>query len=49
MRVEIESNDAWSYEEDTVLAIRGSKEPFHHTDRNRLVRISAPTPNPLVR
>jgi len=39
----------WSYDEDTVLMIRGKSEPFHHTDRNTLTRISEPTPNPLAR
>jgi len=39
----------WSYEEDTVLMIRGKSEPFHHTDRNTLTKLSEPTPNPLAR
>ena len=39
----------WSYDEDTVLTVRGRPEPFHHTDRNTLTRIAAPTPNPLAR
>ena len=39
----------WSYDEDTVLMIRGKSEPFHHTDRNTLTKISEPTPNPLAR
>lgn len=39
----------WSYEEDTVLLIRGKSEPFHHTDRNTLRRIAEPTSNPLAR
>ena len=39
----------WSYDEDTVLMIRGKSEPFHHTDRNTLTRIAEPTPNPLAR
>ncbi|MBV1775357.1 FABP family protein [Burkholderiaceae bacterium DAT-1] len=47
--VEIESNDIWSYSEDTVMQIRGRDEPFHHTDRNRLVRIGEAMPNPLAR
>jgi hypothetical protein len=40
--------DSWSYDEDTVLQIRGRTEPFHHTDRSTLVRIGAPKPNPLA-
>lgn len=39
----------WSYEEDTVLQVRGRAEPFHHTDANTLTRIAPPTPNPLAR
>jgi hypothetical protein len=29
--------------------IRGQSEPFHHRDRNTLIRIAEPTPNPLAR
>jgi hypothetical protein len=47
--VTINDDGSWGYEEDTVLMIRGQTEPFHHTDRNLLTRIAAPTPNPLVR
>jgi len=39
-------NDTWSYLQDTVLKIAGSDQLFHHTDRNTLKRIAAPTPNP---
>jgi hypothetical protein len=48
IKVSIHDDGAWSYEEDTVLMIRGQTEPFHHTDRNRLVKIAEPTPNPLA-
>jgi hypothetical protein len=49
-RIQVTINDdgTWSYDEDTVLMIRGQTEPFHHTDRNTLTRIAAPTPNPLA-
>jgi hypothetical protein len=47
--VAIEGDDAWSYDEDTVLVVRGESEPFHHTDRNALRRLAEPTPNPLMR
>jgi hypothetical protein len=49
IKVTINPNGTWSYEEDTLLMIRGSDEPFHHIDRNTLTRIAAPTPNPLAR
>lgn len=39
----------WSYEEDTVLIVRGRPEPFHHTDSNTLTKIAEPMPNPLAR
>jgi len=50
-RIAVTLNDdgTWSYEEDTVLLVRGRTEPFHHTDRNTLTRIGAPVPNPLAR
>ena len=49
IKVSIDPDGTWSYEEDTVLMIRGQAEPFHHTDRNRLSKIGEPTPNPLAR
>jgi hypothetical protein len=49
IKVTINDDDSWSYEEDTVLMIRGQAEPFHHTDRNLLQRIAPATPNPLAR
>lgn len=49
IKVTINPNDTWSYEEDTVIMVRGQSEPFHHTDRNVLTRIGEPIPNPLAR
>ncbi len=49
IRVSINADGTWSYDEDTVLLIRGKTEPFHHTDRNTLTKIAEPTPNPLAR
>lgn len=48
IKVTINADGTWSYDEDTVLIIPGRAEPFHHTDRNTLTRIAAPTPNPLA-
>ena len=48
MQVTVNDDGSWSYVEDTVLAVRGQTEPFHHTDRNTLRRIAPPTPNPLA-
>lgn len=49
IKVTINVDSTWSYEEDTVMMIRGQTEPFHHTDRNTLTKIAEPTPNPLAR
>jgi hypothetical protein len=47
--VTLNPDGTWSYEEDTVLTVRGLPEPFHHTDANTLTRIGDATPNPLAR
>jgi hypothetical protein len=49
MRVTVNPDGTWSYDEDTVLTVLGRDEPFHHTDRNTLRRIAPATPNPLAR
>jgi hypothetical protein len=46
--VTIHPRGTWSYEQDTVMVIRGAPKPFHHTNRNTLRKIGEPTPNPLV-
>jgi len=48
IQVSINADGTWSYDEDTVLMIRGQDAPFHHTDRNTLTKIAEPTPNPLA-
>jgi hypothetical protein len=47
--VTVHPDGRWSYEQETVLTIRGRAAPFLHTDRNTLTRIADPTPNPLMR
>ena len=49
IKVTINPDGTWSYEQDTVLKIAGQAEPFHHTDRNTLTRVGAPQPNPALR
>ena len=49
MRVTVHDDDAWSYEQETILEIPGAREPFAHVDHNRLVRVGGPRPNPLAR
>ena len=46
--VTVHDDGSWSYDEDTVMQIKGQEEPFHHRDTNRLTRVVEPTPNPLV-
>ncbi len=48
MSVTINPDGSWSYEEEGVLAIPDREEPFSHIDRNTLVRVAPPTPNPLA-
>jgi hypothetical protein len=49
-RIEVVFNPdgSWSYVLDTVLQVHGREEPFHHRDRNTLVKVAEPTPNPLA-
>lgn len=50
-RIEIsfEADGTWSYIIDTMLAVRGQEKPFRHRDRNRLVRVAEPEPNPWAK
>jgi hypothetical protein len=49
-RIEVVFNPdgSWSYVLDTMLMVRGRDEPFLHRDRNTLVKVAEPTPNPLA-
>jgi hypothetical protein len=49
IRVTFHADGTWSYEQDTVLLVRGREEPFHHIDRNTLKKVGEPTPNPTAR
>ena len=49
IKVTLNADVTWGYEEDTVLQILGQAEPFRHTDRNLLSKVAEPTPNPLAR
>jgi len=48
IKVTINPDGSWTYDEDTVLMIKGKEEPFHHTDRSTLTKIGEPTPNPMA-
>lgn len=47
IKVTINADGTWSYDETTTLMISG-KAPFKHTDRNTLVKVGEPGPNPLA-
>ena len=49
IKVTINDDGTWGYEEDTVMMITGQTEPFHHTDKNLLHKVAEPTPNPMAR
>lgn len=49
IKVTVNADGTWTYDEDTVMNVRGRDEPFHHTDRNTLHKVGEPTPNPLAR
>jgi len=46
MEIEFHDDGSWSYSEETVLMVRGRKEPFVHRDSNRLTKIADAKPNP---
>jgi hypothetical protein len=46
--VTVNPDGTWGYEQDTVMAVAGTEEPFHHTNRNMLRRVGEATPNPLA-
>jgi hypothetical protein len=46
--VTFNADGSWSYISDTMLAVRGQAEPFKHRDRNTLVKVDDPAPNPLA-
>jgi hypothetical protein len=47
LTVTFNADGSWSYVSDTMLSVRGQAAPFRHRDRNTLVKIGEPTPNPL--
>ena len=46
--VTFNADGSWTYVSDTMLSVRGQAEPFRHRDRNTLVKVAEPTPNPLA-
>jgi hypothetical protein len=47
--VRFNPDGGWSYVSTTLLQVRGRSEPFRHVDRNTLVKVGDPRPNPLAR
>lgn len=48
VQVTVNGDGTWSYEEEGMLDLPGSDEPFRHIDSNTLSRVAAPVPNPLA-
>ena len=48
LRVTVNDNGTWSYEEHTALRLPDRQGLVDHVDRNTLKRIGEPTPNPLA-
>jgi hypothetical protein len=48
IKVTVNGDGTWSYEQVTDLQIPDRDELFRHTDRNTLTRVGAPDPNPLA-
>ena len=46
--VTFNADGSWSYVSDTMLSVRGQAAPFRHRDRNTLLKVAEPTPNPLA-
>jgi hypothetical protein len=49
IKVTVNPDGTWEYDEATTLMVRGQAVPFEHTDRSILTKIGEPTPNPLAR
>ncbi len=49
IKVSVNADGTWSYDQDTIMQIKGQPELFHHTDRNTLSKIGEPKPNPLAK
>jgi len=48
MRVSVDNDGTWSYEQHTEMRIPGREGLVDHTDRNTLTRVSEPILNPLA-
>jgi hypothetical protein len=48
LTITFNDDGSWSYVSETTLVVHGQAEPFVHTDRNTLVKVAEPKPNPLM-
>lgn len=48
MRIKINEDETWSYEEHSSIRMPDREDLVDHVDRNTLRRIGEPTPNPLA-
>ena len=48
LRVTVNGDGTWTYEEETVIEVPGRPEPFLHVDSNTLSLVSPPVPNPMA-
>lgn len=48
IKVTVHDDGSWTYDQDTVMNVRGRQEPFHHTDKHTLRKVAEPTPNPAA-
>jgi hypothetical protein len=46
LRITVNPDATWSYEEEGMMEIPGQEQPFRHVDRNTLTRVAGPKPNP---
>jgi hypothetical protein len=49
IKVTVNADGTWSYDQLTLLKIAGSDQLFRHTDRSTLRKVGEPTPNWLMR
>ncbi len=47
LEISFNADGGWSYVSNTTLQVRGRPEPFLHQDRNTLLKVAEPKPNPL--
>jgi hypothetical protein len=48
LEITFHADGSWSYVSDTMLKVRGQETLFQHRDRDTLVKIAEPKPNPLL-